>query len=113
MSTNQYTWVIEQLDCRPTLDGLTNVVENVHWRVNATDGKNHNATVYGTQGLTAPDTGTFIQYSDLTLDQVVAWVQDAMGLEALDNLYAGLDSNIENQITPAVVYPALPWSSAS
>jgi regulator of protease activity HflC (stomatin/prohibitin superfamily) len=111
MSTNQYTWKIEQLDCTPSANGLVNVVKVVHWRINATDGNNHNVTIYGTQGLEPPDSNNFIQYSSLTANQVITWVQDAMGSNTVSELYSGLDSDIQNIITPQNVSPALPWSA--
>jgi len=35
---NTYTWVIDALDCAPSAEGQTNVVNTIHWRVNGTDG---------------------------------------------------------------------------
>ena len=32
------TWIIERMDCYPAHKEQTNVVFNVHWRVNAADG---------------------------------------------------------------------------
>jgi len=33
--TNIYTWVIDSLDCIPSIDGQNNVISCIHWRVNA------------------------------------------------------------------------------
>lgn len=76
-----YTWVIEQMNCYPQANGKTDVVFNVAWRLNGTDGK-YSATVYGTIGLQPYQAGDpFTPYDQLTEDQVVGWVEAAMGEE--------------------------------
>ena len=77
---NNYIWIIESLDCVPSVDGQSNVVSNVHWKVAGTDGV-HNSSVYGTQSLTYTSTRPFIKYSSLTKEDVIKWVQDEMGAE--------------------------------
>lgn len=105
---NTYTWVIEQMDCVPQEDGKTDVVMTVHWRANGTDGT-YNATVYGTVGLTYVPGSPFTPYADLTQDQVLGWVYDALGLERCVEINANLDQQIADQVNPPVVTPPLPW----
>ena len=103
-----FTWIIEQMNCYPTVEGQTDVVFNVAWRVNATDGT-YNATAYGTVGVTYEVGSPYIPYADLTQDQVVGWVQTSMGPEQVASLEARLVTNIANQVDPPVVAPPLPW----
>jgi hypothetical protein len=105
---NTYTWVVEALDCAPSAEGQTNVVNTIHWRVNGTDGTN-NATVYGTQGVTYTAGSPFTAYASLTQTQVIGWLQTAMGTEKVAELQANLDAQIALLVTPTVVTPALPW----
>lgn len=105
---NTYTWLIEALDCVPSTDGKSNVVNNIHWRVNATDGTN-TATFYGAQGIAFDAKASFTPYSKLTKDMVVAWVQEDMGIDAVTKLQEGLDKQLEGLNTPAVVTLPLPW----
>jgi len=107
---NTYTWVIDSLDCIPSLNGQTNVVSNVHWRVNGTDGT-HNSTVYGTQLLTYTAGSPFTAYSALTKDTVIGWVQAAMGAERVALIQTTLDNLIANLANPPIVTPPLPWGS--
>jgi hypothetical protein len=107
---NTYTWVIDALGCVPSMDGQTNVVSTIHWRVNATDGVN-NATVYGAQSLTFDAKNAFIDYSDLTKDQVIGWAQDAMGIDAVTALQETLDKQLEALANPPIITPPLPWSN--
>lgn len=105
---NTYTWVIEQMDCVPQEDGQTDVVITVHWRQNATNGT-YNATVYGSVALTYTAGSPFTPYANLTQQQVVGWVQTALGAEQCAQLTANLDAQIANQVNPPVVTPPLPW----
>jgi hypothetical protein len=104
------TWVIEQMSCYPTSEGQTDVVFNVAWRVNATDDI-YSATVYGTVGVTYVAGSPYTPYADLTQDQVVGWVQTVMGAEQVASIEAGLATQIDNQINPPIVTPALPWAT--
>jgi len=107
---NTYTWIIEGLDCIPSQDGQTNVVSNVHWRINGTDGT-HNATVYGTQALTYTAGSPFTAYSALTEATVIEWVQAAMGAAQVTAIQTNLDNQIANLANPPIVTPNLPWSN--
>ena len=104
------TWVIEQMTCYPTFESQTDVVFNVHWRVNATD-NTYNATSYGTVGVAYEAGSPYTPYADLTQDQVIGWVQAAMGAEQVASIEAGLATNIADHTHPPVVSPALPWSA--
>ncbi len=107
---NTYTWVIEAMDCVPQEDGETDVVITVHWRQNATGGT-YNATVYGTVGLAYTAGSPFTPYANLTQQQVIGWVQDALGAERCAEITANLDAQIANQVNPPVVTPPLPWAA--
>jgi len=102
-----YTWNVSTVDTYPTLDGNADVVYNVHWRLNAeddanqdADGNNWTASSYGTQALDTADISSFTSFADLTSSDVQAWVETAMGEEAVTALKAGLDAQIEAKINP-------------
>jgi len=105
-----YTWVISQMDCYPTEQSLTDVVFCVHYRYQGTevDGdKTYFAEVYGTVNLSNPDPEHFTPYADLTKAQVEGWLESSLNVESLQ---ANIATQIQNQKTPPVVSPALPWS---
>ena len=104
------TWIVEQMSCYPQAEGQTDVVFNVAWRANATDGT-YDATSYGTVGITYVAGSPYTPYDQLTQDQVVGWVQDALGQEQVDAIDAGLATSIANQVNPPIVTPPLPWSA--
>ena len=106
---NIYTWDCKTVDTYPTHDSHSDVVYNVHWRLNAesdqqdSEGNNYSASVYGTHSVNADDISNFIPFADLTNDIVTGWVTSGMGDEEVANLKSGLDSNIDSQITPTSV----------
>jgi hypothetical protein len=109
------TWTIEQLSCYPEVDNYTDVVFSAAWRVNGVDdtsGTPLYATVYGTQSLSPYQKGqAFTPYADLTQEQVIGWVQAAMGAEQIAAINANIEQQIENQVNPPFVNPPLPWSN--
>ncbi len=108
--TNKYTWIIESLDCIPSIDGQSNVVSCVHWRVNGTDGIN-NASVYGIQNLIYTSNNPFINYSNLTESVVIEWIQNSMGSEQVLAIQNNLDTQISLLMNPPVISPSLPWAT--
>ena len=107
---NTYTWDCKTVDVYPTHDSHSDVVYNVHWRLNAeddanqdADGNNWTASSYGTQALDTADIADFTSFADLTSSDVQAWVEAAMGADAITALKAGLDAQIEAKINPTSV----------
>lgn len=103
------TWNVVQMDCYPDVDGEVDVVFTVHWTLTGVDG-DYTGSVYGTVGVTLDAEAPFTPYADLTLDQVIGWVQDALGAEQVAAYEANVAQQIENQINPPVVTPPLPWA---
>lgn len=103
-----YTWAVVQMDAYPQEDGETDVVFTVHWTLNGTDGT-YAGSVYGSQGITPTEGATFTPYADLTEEQVIGWVQAAMGAEVVASYEANVAQQIADQADPPVVTPALPW----
>ena len=106
--SNSYNWVISQLEAYPEYEGHQEVVMTVHWRRQATDGT-HFADVYGSQSVTLDPDAPFTPYADLTQAIVEGWLEDAMGAERVAEMDASLDKQIEDQINPPILRPALPW----
>jgi hypothetical protein len=102
------TWIVQQMDCYPTADGETDVVFTVHWRCNGVDGE-YAGTAYGTQSVTYEAGTPFTPYADLTQDQVIGWVQDAMGPEQVASIEANVETQVQDAMNPPVVAPPLPW----
>jgi hypothetical protein len=107
-----YFWTINPLEAYPTASGETDVVFTAHWQLHATeevDGTTYTAQSIGTQGLTYTSGSSFTPFEELTLEQVQGCVENAMGTGSVDNMKAGLATQIANQINPPVVTLQSPW----
>ena len=106
-----YNWNFNPLECYPTESGHSDVVFNVHWQLYATTGS-YNASSIGTQMVGPLGTGSFTPFEELTKEQVQGWVTSAINANdtgSVDRMYAGLATQIENQITPPTVNLTAPW----
>lgn len=104
----EYTWAFPSLDVTYNEDGMTNVVNTVHWVYTAMDDI-YTSTVYGAVGLPAPGQ-PFINYDDLTQDVVEGWVLGALGEDAVDEMRLSLASKIEDQKAPKGGSLPPPWT---
>jgi hypothetical protein len=102
---NTYQWVINQMDTKPTEDGLTDVVKVVNWTRAAQQG-DINVSCYGSMSCTTPSSTDFTAYPDLTYEQVCNWLDAGLDVASID---LGLDGQIENIINPPIVVLPLPW----
>ena len=104
------TWSVVQLDAYPEAEGQSDVVFCVHWRLDGVDGE-HAGGAYGSVGLTLDADALFAPYADLTEAQVIGWVKDALGEEAVAAAEASVAKQIEDQANPPIVHPELPWGA--
>lgn len=104
-----YTWSVQQMDAYPQEGDKTDVVFNVHWTLIGTEA-GFSGSVYGTQNVSVDPDVSFTSYDDLTQEQVIDWVQDAMGAERVAAYEANVAQQINSQIASPVVTPPLPWA---
>lgn len=104
--TIEITWNIEQLE-RSLPDGL---VLTAHWRVTGVEGQ-YSGTVYGSLALPAndPTDPGFVPYEQITKEQAISWVKEAMGDEQVAAHEANIISQIEKQKAPATA-SGTPWN---
>ena len=95
------------MNCSTTEQNPDTVIV-VHWQCNGTDGT-YNASVYSTCSVPSP-TGSFTPYNQLTQSQVLDWCY-ANGVDKTAT-EAAVEAQLQAQINPPVVTPALPWSAA-
>jgi hypothetical protein len=102
-----YQWVINQMDTKPTEDGLTDVVVTVHFTRTAQLDEIL-VSSYGTMGCSTPSETDFTAYPDLTYEQVCGWLEAGLDVPAID---LALDQKIENIINPPIVVLPLPFEN--
>ena len=91
----EYTWIISDLVAKIQDEELSNIIETVHWRYQATDGE-HTADVYGSVGLEAPD-DNFKPFEEVTEADVIAWLESKLDVEAMQS---GLDAQLDAIANP-------------
>ena len=104
---NTYSWSCATVDAYPSHtdeNGVTesNVIYNVHWILQGTNGE-VSSTIIGTQTISTADLSGFTSYESLTHDQVVAWVEAAMGEEKVAELKASVDAMVAEKANPTSV----------
>ena len=93
-----YSWIISNLVAKIQEGELSNVIETVHWRYQATDGE-HTADVYGSVGLKAPN-DNFKPFEEVTEADVIAWLESNLDVEAMQS---GLDAQLDAIANPTHV----------
>jgi len=104
-----FTWKIANLE-REVADGF---VFTAHYTVvgisdqQDPEGNPYNSGAYGSIGLQRPD--TLIPFSDLTEDQVIGWVKEALGGDPkVAEIEAALEARIAELISPSKIN-GVPW----
>ena len=104
-----FEWNCKTVDVHPTEGEYTDVVYNVHWIVTGTsdqvdpEGNAYTSTSIGTQMLDTSTITDFIPFADLTNAEVVQWTKDTMGTEQVNQIEAGIESSINEEINPTSV----------
>ena len=100
-----YTWNCTTVDTYPTKSDQTDVIFNVHWRLNGVDDTEDEnvGDSYGVVSLDTEDLSTFTAFADITEANVISWVEAALGEDQVAALKASIDAQIAEKITPTVV----------
>ena len=100
-----YNWTISALDCEVSKDGLSNVVETIHWRLSVTNEDGVSAEIYGAQSVPAPNPESFTEFDSLNKETIVSWLEAIMDVEEKKTL---LDEQLNSIINPKRVTLTLP-----
>lgn len=106
-----FDWIISAMDCKIHEGEMTDVVQTVHWRYNATDvveEKTYFAEMYGATAVGEPTPEDFTSYPDLTKEQVVGWLEATLDVTAMQE---NLTKQIELQINPIDVTLPPPFAN--
>ena len=96
-------WNIAQLE-RHLTDGA---VYTGHWTVSLEE-EGESASAYGSVGFSDPDPADFTPYDELTKEQVVGWVKDALGEEQVTSVEESLANQIQKKLNPTDA-SGIPW----
>jgi len=79
----KYSWEINKVD-KITTGNLSDVIETVHWYAEATDGVRVTHEV-GELTLAAPNSDRFIEFSNLTKQDIVNWLHANLDTGAIQS----------------------------
>jgi hypothetical protein len=102
--TVTYTWSITALSAT-NVENCLDVITGATWEVSGTDGTN-TTSLTGSTPFALPD-GEFINYADLTEEQIVGWVKanlNGLRLNAVESAIAGSLDQLSYRAKP------LPWN---
>ena len=127
-----FTWSILSMSVMPVLEGESDVVVSAQWNLNGSTtitevvthidmeteepvetivDKNYTSNLIGWQNFTLQQDADFIPYNQLTQEQVIEWVKNAMSESGVASMEAAVQGELDALINPptvAVVSP-LPW----
>jgi hypothetical protein len=106
---NTYQWAINSMNAYPQFAGQQDVVFQVSWVCSGTDGT-YNAAEYGITDVTYVANSAYTPYNELTLPQVIGWVQSVLGTDGVAQVESALNAQIAAMAAPSVVTPPLPWN---
>ena len=96
---NTYKWKINALDAKIQENDLENVIYTIHYTFIGQDDSEEpvQAITIGTLGVTYNPEDPFIEYADLTKDDVVGWLEDGLDVESMKE---NIDKQIELKKNP-------------
>lgn len=102
-----YSWTFKNLRTIAAQDTLTDVAVSVDYRLAATTNKTTWAYHYGTIDFAPADPDAFIEFNAITKDDMISFVEQSLGSNALDAIKADLQQALTNPIE----LRSLPWES--
>lgn len=104
----EFTWHCNEMKVVPTQGELKDVITFVSWHLNGTDGTFQD-NQYGEVAVSAAVLDEFIPFSDLTLTEVIGWVQKELGEDTVKSLQERIAASIDNRANPPFVAMKAPW----
>jgi hypothetical protein len=101
-----YTWSISKLDCAPSENGLTDVVKIIHWSFTGQDENGISASMSNSYPLSSPSPESFTDYSTLTEETVISWLEGNLDVGYLQTYLA---NEIATKYNPPITPLPLPW----
>lgn len=99
---NTHTLKVVAMDCFVESDGLKDLIQNVHWIYEVSDGTN-STTMIGVETLDAPNPDSFTAFDQLDEATVSGWVLSKWGEERVAEMKANLDAQLDKMINPPIV----------
>lgn len=108
-----FTWTVDSMLTMPQEGGQTDVVVNVNYTITGVD--DDVTQSYSNNQKFVFDGGTFTPYSQLTEQQVIGWIQKALGPDGVASAQATVQGQIRSVKNPPQQpqNQALPWATTA
>jgi trehalose utilization protein len=100
-----YTWMVHSMATKPSVSGVSNAVQKIYWECQGREGSSM-MRAQGCVELADPDPENFVNYDDLTEDDVLNWVWGNVGKEKVEDALA---SRVSKKTNPTTVSLPNPW----
>jgi hypothetical protein len=87
------TWTINEMKCKISENGLSNIVESIRWTLSRTttfNGLEYTREMGGSTTMPNPTPETFTNYADLTHEQVVTWIEANTDVDMINSYIDGM-----------------------
>jgi len=101
------TWSCPKVEYVDSLEGHSNVVNKVHWRIEAEE-SGKLAANGGIADLNTSDLSSFTPYTDLTEAQCLQWAKNKLGAERCTELETKVTNAVNAKVNPTTG-SGTPW----
>jgi hypothetical protein len=105
-----YSWNITALNTYPEFQGEQDVVFTIFATYVGTDGT-FTSNIEIAQALIISSSSTYTPYADLTENQVLGWLTEALGPQQISQMQLKIANQIAADNQPPFVQLPLPWSN--
>jgi hypothetical protein len=105
-----FTWTISAVNRAISLDGLSNVIQTVHWRYRGTDENGTTAETYGALAMPNPNPEDFTPWDQVTTAVVEGWLETIFSEEVegqdqtqLEKMQANIQQKIDLINNPTTI----------
>lgn len=111
-----FNWTISAVERVVTLEGLSDVIQTVHWRYTGTNDTGLLVEMYGATNVPLPNPQNFTPFSMVTALDVETWIMNILGempteeeqlngfLDSkLTRMRLDIEKQINEQITPTII----------
>jgi hypothetical protein len=95
-----FNWTISAVERAISLDGLSDVIQTIHWRYRGIDENGVTAETYGAAAVGEPNPQDFTPFDEVTASDVEGWLVNLLDVPSMQ---ANLEAQIALLITPTTI----------
>jgi hypothetical protein len=95
-----FNWTISAVERAISLDGLSDVIQTIHWRYRGINENGVTAETYGAVAVGEPNPQDFTPFDEVTASDVEGWLVNLLDVPSMQ---ANLEAQIALLITPTTI----------